>query len=173
MVRLDDTRTTKNLADISEAGLVLLTDLTQSSVELQKLVAFENAFDRVFKLIQAEGSLTQGGIVVQDCLSLLANLIRYNAPNQSLFRETGNVARLKALLPSGARSAKHDEWASQQKDKNLWGLLAVLRMFFAPGSTGTQQNQEAFQKQGVLKMVLDLAFNSTTPVPIRTAVSDT
>lgn len=141
-------------------------------MELQKLVAFENAFDRVFKLVEAEGSLSQGGVVVQDCLALLANLVRHNAPNQSLFRETGNVAKLKALLPGGARRTEDEEWTSPQKDKNLWGLLAVLRMFFVPGSTGTQQNQEVFQRQGVLKVVLELAFNDSTPVPIKTEVSN-
>lgn len=150
---------------------MLLTDLTQSSHELQKLVAFENAFERLFKLIELEGSLDQGGIVVQDCLSLLANLVRYNASNQSLFRETGCVARLAQLLPGGKlkkpSAEEDDDWANPQKDKNLWGLLAVLRLFLARGSTSTQLNQNSFQKHGLIQLILNLAFNTTTAPPIR------
>lgn len=126
----------------------------------------------MFKLIELEGSLQQGGIVVQDCLSLLANLVRYNASNQSLFRETGCVAKLAQLLPGGKpkRSIAEDDdddWASPQKDKNLWGLLAVLRLFLAKGSTSTQLNQNSFQKHGLVQLILNLAFNTGTAPPIR------
>ncbi|KAF2099558.1 intracellular protein transport protein-like protein [Rhizodiscina lignyota] len=154
---------------IRNAGLLLLIDLTQTSTELQKLVAFENAFERIFKLIELEGSLSQGGIVVQDCLSLLANLVRYNNSNQSLFRETGCVVRLSQLLPGGQtrQSTEDDDWTNPQKDKNLWGLLAILRLFLAKGSPSTQLNQTAFQKHGLIQLILNLAFTSTTALPIR------
>ena len=49
---------------VRNAGLVLLNDLSQTSTELQKLFVFENAFERIFNLIEQDGSLTQGGIVV-------------------------------------------------------------------------------------------------------------
>lgn len=157
------------------AALLLLTDLTQSSAELQKLVAFENAFDRIFNLIDAEGSLTQGGIVVQDCLALLANLVRINASNQSLFRETGGVAKMSSLLPGGQKKKpvkveEEDGWTSPQMEKNVWGLLAIIRMFLSRGSMSTQPNQMAFQKHGVLQLVLNLAFNPDTALFIRSEV---
>ncbi|KAF2458764.1 p115 like vesicle tethering protein [Lineolata rhizophorae] len=159
---------------VRNAGLLLLTDLTQSSTELQKLVAFESAFDRLFRLIDAEGSLSQGGIIVQDCLSLLANLVRYNNSNQSLFRETGCVAKLTELLPGGPNKKTkgrpvedEDGWESPEKGKNIWGLLAVLRMFLVTGSVGTAPNQNAFAKSGLLQQVLDIAFSSDSAIPIR------
>jgi hypothetical protein len=143
--------------------------LTQSSTELQKLVAFENAFDRVFNLIQVEGSLSQGGIVVQDCLVVLANLVRHNPSNQSLFRETGGIPRLAQLLrevyqeqPEGG-----EVWPSPQKDKNIWGLLAVIRLFLGEGAVGTQENQVAFFRHGLLQQVLELAFHSASQPPIQ------
>lgn len=165
---LDDSRDA-----IRNAGLIILNELSESSSELQKLFVFENAFERVFNLIQAEGSLNQGGIVVQDCLSLLANLVRYNASNQTTFRETGGVARFAALLPGGQKSKKpkaateEDEWASPQKDKNIWGLLAILRMFLVKGSTSTLPNQNAFQKHGLLQQALNIAFDKSTTIPIK------
>ena len=151
------------------AGLLLLTDVTQYSVELQKLVGFENCFDRVFAIIESDGSLLQGGIIVQDCLSLLANLLRFNSSNQSLLRESGGVEKLAALLPTGPTKNLEDDigWESPQKDKNIWGLLAVLRLFLVKGSTGTQANQDSFYKAGVLQRVLDLAFENSTTASIK------
>ncbi|KAF2676073.1 intracellular protein transport protein-like protein [Lentithecium fluviatile CBS 122367] len=155
-------------------GLVLLNDLSQSSAELQKLFVFENAFEKVFDMIQADGSLRQGTIVVQDCLSVLANLVRFNASNQTTFRETGGVARLAALLPGGKKPKKprsglegDDDWVSPQADKNLWGLLAILRMFLVKGSTSTLPNQNAFQKHGLLQQILNLAFEPSSAIPIK------
>lgn len=175
MGTLDDPRD----AVVTES-LVLLTDLSQVSSELQKLFVFENAFDKIFNMVQADGSLTQGGIVVQDCLSLLANLVRFNASNQTTFRETGGVARLAALLPGAKKPKKprlnaieDDDWVSPQADKNIWGLLAILRMFLVKGSTSTLPNQNAFQKHGILQQVLNMAFDQSSAIPIKVEALNT
>ncbi|KAG8528196.1 uncharacterized protein KY384_007113 [Bacidia gigantensis] len=156
---------------IRSEGLLLLTALTPSSPDLQKLVAFENAFDRIFGIIDAEGALTQGGISVQDCLSLLANLCRLNVSNQSYFRETGWVKKLTSLLSDAVREEDSKEgvaeWTRPQRDKNVWGLLAVLRLFLVRGSLGTQANQVSFWQNGILVQVLDIAFRDSFDVPIR------
>jgi hypothetical protein len=135
---------------------------------------FEDAFSKVFSMVQADGGLLQGGIVVQDCLSLLASLIRFNASNQTNIREMGHVASFAALLP-GARKQKKpranpeddDEWTSPQSDKNIWGLLAIMRMFLVKGSAGTPQNQTAFHKHGLLRQLLNIAFDPATAMPIK------
>ena len=156
---------------IRNAGVVLLTELTQSSLELQKLVAFESAFDRIFNLIHTEGGLTQGGIVVQDCLELLSNLVRYNPSNQSLFRESGCVPKLAEILRSAnadsSEEADGELWSSPQRDKNIWGILAVIRFFLVDGSVSTQPNQTAFSKHGLLQQVLNLAFRRSTELPVK------
>lgn len=156
---------------VRNAGLVLLSELTQSSLELQKLVAFESAFDRVFNLIQLEGGLTQGGIVVQDCLELLSNLVRYNPSNQSLFRESGCVLKLAELLRTtnseSSGQTDGDVWPSPQRDKNIWGILAVIRFFLVDGSVSTQPNQVAFNKHGLLQQVLNLAFSRSTELSVK------
>lgn len=154
-------------------GLLLLAGLTPSSSELQKLVAFENAFDRIFNIINTEGGLLQGGIIVQDCLSLLANLLRLNPSNQSFFRETGCVVKLTKLISDvvGRQDVENTaEWERTQSDKNLWGVLAVLRLFLVQGGLGTQANQNSFWQSGVLLQVLQLAFSKSTGVTIRAEV---
>lgn len=159
---------------VRNEGLVVLTDLSRSSNELQKLFVFEDAFTKVFSMIHADGGLTQGGVVVQDCLSLLANLIRYNTSNQTNIREMGHVARFASLLPAGKKPKKarasaeeDDEWVSPQSDKNIWGLLAIMRMFLLKGSAGTMQNQTVFQQHGLVRQLLDITFDPSTALPIK------
>ncbi len=52
---------------------------------IQKIMAFEGAFDRLFAIVREEGGM-DGGIVVQDCMSLLVALLRNSVPNQLMFR---------------------------------------------------------------------------------------
>lgn len=91
-------------------ALLLLVGLTHASAEVQKIAAFEGAFERVLSIAgcalrwvhrlwialqrrtdaapepcREEGG-AEGGIVVQDCLELLNNLLRTSAGNQLLFR---------------------------------------------------------------------------------------
>lgn len=155
---------------IQGASLLLLTDITTSSFELQKIVAFENAFEKIFQLIQTEGGLYYGGILVQDCLSLLGNLLHLNHSNQILFRESGFISRIVELFQDGNREEKDTEPQpeSPSKDRNIWGFLSVLRMFVEPGSSATQVNQVAFEKHGLLNLILDLAFNEDLSNPVRT-----
>ncbi|KAF5853200.1 hypothetical protein GGP41_001733 [Bipolaris sorokiniana] len=159
---------------IRNESLVVLNDLARSSSELQKLFVFEDAFTKIFNLIHADGGLTQGGVVVQDCLSLLATLIRFNISNQTNIREMGHVARFSALLPGGKKPKKarptvegEDDWVSPQSDKNVWGLLAIMRMFLVKGSPGTLQNQNVFQQHGLVRQLLNIAFDPVTAMPIK------
>jgi hypothetical protein len=127
------------------------------------LVAFENAFERVFSLIEAEGSLSLGSEVVEDCLSLLANLLRLNVSNQSYFRETGCVKKLTALLIDATKPPEPEEelplWSVARRDKNLWGLLAIIQLFLVRGGISTPVNQTAFWQSGVMEQVLRIAFS--------------
>ena len=167
---LDDSREA-----VRNEGLSLLTYLTPHSPELQKLVAFENAFDKIFTIIKMEGSLTHGGRIVEDCLILLANLLRMNVSNQSHFRETGCVPKIAQLLDDATSKDEEDgelaEWAEVQRNRNIYALLAVLRLFLVKGGTGTQANQNSFWQHRVLRKVLDMAFDHSTDVQIKSEVS--
>jgi hypothetical protein len=50
-----------------------------------QIIVFENAFDRLLDIVYEEG-LSDGGIIVQDCLHLIHNLLRKNVSNQNYFR---------------------------------------------------------------------------------------
>lgn len=159
---------------IHNEALVVLSDLTRSSSELQKVFVFEDVFTKVFNMIHGDGGLTQGGIVVQDCLSLLANLIRFNVSNQMYFTKMEYPSQFVRLLPGGKKMKKtrgtledDDDWVSPQSDKNVWGLLIIMRMFLVKGSAATPQNQAAFVQYGLVRQLLSIAFDPTTAMLIK------
>lgn len=174
-------RITSVLDDRREAvrneALLLLVALTPSSAELQKVVAFENAFDHAFALIDAEGGLTHGSTTVQDCLSLLGNLLKLNTSNQAYFREIGCVGKVARLLTQVIKEEESadgvSEWTRPARDLNLWGLLVVLQLFLARGSQGTNLSQDAFWKSGLLQSVLQIAFHQTFGTNVRARALDT
>lgn len=61
--------------------LLLLPHLTRGNVDLQKIVAFSGAFERLLGIVDMEGGV-EGGIVVQDVLGGMGGLLRFNASNQ-------------------------------------------------------------------------------------------
>ncbi|KAK0706654.1 p115 like vesicle tethering protein [Lasiosphaeria miniovina] len=156
---------------IRDEAIALLTDLTPASVDIQKLVAFEKGFERVFSIVGGEGGLSEGGRVVEDCLILLANLLRLNSSNQSMFREMGFIAQLGRLLKSAYWGADGDQevaqWAEAQRNRNIYALLAVIRLFLVPGAAGTPQNQLAFLSERVLENTLHLAFDHGVELQIK------
>lgn len=69
--------------------LLLLIHLTKNNTEIQKIIGFQGGFNQLFKVIHSEG-YSEGGVVVNDCLQLMLNLLERNSKNQEMFRE-GNI----------------------------------------------------------------------------------
>ncbi|KAI5297668.1 hypothetical protein KEM55_004406, partial [Ascosphaera atra] len=160
---------------VRNEALLLLIGLTPSSPELQKVVAFENAFDKIFALIEAEGSLSQGSEIVSDCLALLANLLNANPSNQSYFRETAGVKHLALLLSDATRPQEEPlpQWMLTDKDKNTWGLLAIVRIFLVRGSVSTPVNQKAFWQNGIMEESLHIAFDPAASAKVKAMALNT
>ncbi|KAF1738623.1 Intracellular protein transport protein USO1 [Beauveria bassiana] len=158
---------------IRNEGINLLTSLTPASIDIQKLVAFENAFEKLFAIIESDGSLSEGGRTVEDCLILLANLLRRNASNQTLFRESGCMKKLADLLHSVLQPENGEDvaiWAQSQRNRNLYAFLAILRLLLTPGSAGVSRNQELLWKHRLCADVLHLAFSPDVQMEIRAEV---
>ncbi|CAG8460120.1 7921_t:CDS:10 [Paraglomus brasilianum] len=157
---------------IRNEGLLLLISLTETNADIQKIVAFENAFDRLLEIITAEGGLN-GGIIVQDCLQLTLNLLRYNVSNQNYFRETSCIQRISGLL--GYPSTSEDniinyhfsDWHDQGTN-NILVLLELVRILVAQNNTNTTTNQRVMNQCGMLKPVIELALASNAPSPVKT-----
>lgn len=133
--------------------LLLLIQLTKGNANIQKIVAFENAFDRIFDVIAQEGNV-EGGIVVEDCLLLMLNLLRGNISNQNFFKEGTYIyftrlcrnvnntmllvilgSYIQKLTPMFQISSEHDDplntW-SPQKVSNVHCMVQVIRALVAP-----------------------------------------
>ena len=142
---------------IRNEALVLLNSLTRGKEEIQKLLAFEGALERLFGIVADEGG-SEGGVVVQDCLELVNNLLRACAPNQVLFRESGLAHKLPALL--ALRPAASSALSKQAAANVLCALEVALVLASPTGSdaTAVALNQAALKKAGVLDAVLPLAL---------------
>ena len=117
-----------------------------------------------------EGGLAEAGITAQDCLSLLANLIKGSPSNQTMFRESGCVAPMAKLLEQSFPTEDGEAaFLSQSREKSAFGLLQLIRLFLPTGESSTSQNQAAFFRAGIAQILIDLGFSSDLPIPIRTA----
>ncbi|KAJ2858555.1 Vesicle-mediated ER to Golgi transport protein [Coemansia erecta] len=163
---------------IRNEGIQLLIAMTESNADIQKIVAFENAFDYLLGIVNEEGG-TRGNIVVQDCLQLLHNLLNYNVSNQNFFRETSCIQKLPDLLitdPSltaaglnGQSFNDNDEeleWTVQHA-RNMLVVLDIIRMLIQPGNTNTESNQLAMQQCGIIPPLLQLALSYEAPSSVR------
>ncbi|XP_017732093.1 PREDICTED: general vesicular transport factor p115 [Rhinopithecus bieti] len=130
------------LADSREVirndGVLLLQALTRSNGAIQKIVAFENAFERLLDIISEEGN-SDGGIVVEDCLILLQNLLKNNNSNQNFFKEGSYIQRMKPWFEVGDENSG---W-SAQKVTNLHLMLQTINTV-SEVIRGYQVNQDYF-----------------------------
>ena len=62
-------------------ALLLLPAMLAGNADLQKIVAFSGAFEKLFDIINQEGG-SDGGIVVQDAMTVVGGLLRFNVSNQ-------------------------------------------------------------------------------------------
>ena len=149
-------------------ALLLLLQLTRSNRQIQKIVAFDNAFDRLVGVIQAEG-WSDGGIVVEDCLMIMHNLLNGNNSNQTFFREASHIQLVvpffKQLGPGGG--SETTSW-HQQKVTNVRYMLLVLRTLVSPSNPqqATATCQKSVLQCGLLKLLCEFMFASGVPTEI-------
>jgi len=133
-------------------AILLLINLTKTTnANIQKIIAFESGFDRIMDIIDgetAEASLGEGGIIVEDCLNLLIQLLKANNSNQSFFIEANYIKKickyfdLSSKTPdSEATSSTEKKSWSMQKTINTSLLLKLIRCLVAPNNTNSKQEQ--------------------------------
>ncbi|ANB11040.1 Uso1p [Sugiyamaella lignohabitans] len=151
---------------IRNEAILLLLYLVSEHFDMQKLVAFEGTFDKLFSIIDIEGGLN-GGVVVEEAISLLSALLRYNVSNQHHFRETNCVPKLVSLLENKDTLDQLSSDDSGSLSNAIIGTLELCRLFVIEDHWSTPVNQQALCKEGLLFTVLRLAFGVSTPMPVR------
>uniref|UniRef100_A0A672HMM7 General vesicular transport factor p115 n=1 Tax=Salarias fasciatus TaxID=181472 RepID=A0A672HMM7_SALFA len=162
------------LADSREVirndGLLLLQQLTKGNAAIQKIVAFENAFERLLDIITEEGS-SDGGIVVEDCLLLLLNLLKNNSSNQNFFKEGSYIQRMKPWFEVGDDNSG---W-SAQKVTNLHLMLQLVRVMVSPVNSpgATASCQKSMYQCGLLQQLCTILMATGVPADILTETINT
>ncbi|XP_051754363.1 general vesicular transport factor p115 isoform X3 [Ctenopharyngodon idella] len=162
------------LADSREVirndGLLLLQQLTKGNAAIQKIVAFENAFERLLDIITEEGS-SDGGIVVEDCLLLLLNLLKNNSSNQNFFKEGSYIQKMKPWFEVGDDNSG---W-SAQKVTNLHLMLQLVRVMVCPVNSpgATASCQKAMFQCGLLQQLCTILMATGVPADILTETINT
>ncbi|KAI5478541.1 hypothetical protein MNV49_004798 [Pseudohyphozyma bogoriensis] len=160
---------------IRNEALLLIIALTTSNADIQKLLAFEGAFDKLFAIVRQEGGIGGGGIVVQDCLAAIGGLLRWNVSNQNYFRETSCIPLLaplllfpqpKALTPTTLAAFAFQPW-SEQKVINAGLVISLVRMLVGGAGTGRAGNQKALLSSGITRCLAELALASNAPAVLK------
>uniref|UniRef100_A0AAG5CW97 General vesicular transport factor p115 n=1 Tax=Anopheles atroparvus TaxID=41427 RepID=A0AAG5CW97_ANOAO len=147
---------------IRNDALLLMIQMTKGNGNIQKIVAFENAFDRLLDVIKEEGC-SDGGIVVEDCLILMLNLLKNNPSNQQFFKEGSYIQRLAPMLEL---SPEQDQTGmSPQKVSNLHCMLQVVRSLVCPSNPQQVIGscQKAIRSSGLLAAICNIIMTSGVP----------
>ena len=169
---MDAMADSRHKAMIAKEALMLMVQLTQTSVEIKMAVVFDGAFDRTFEIItRAFEDDMDGGIVVKDALDLLHNLLRDTPPNQTYFRENGDTVKLAKMLQLEAvRSARATSNPALLQNLDL--MVEVVQALVSGSIAGTLalvQNQTKLGMDGVLTAMLDVATAEGQSTAIRTS----
>lgn len=156
---------------IRNDAILVLVLLTRGNPNIQKIVAFENAFDKIFDIISAEG-YTDGGVVVEDCLLVLQNLLKNNTSNQNFFKEGSFIQRLIPFLDfTSNEETQNDtsEW-SAQKTSNLLFFLQVIRSLVSPTNPFqvTNSAQKVLYSCGLVGKLCNLLMATGIPPDLLT-----
>ena len=150
--------------------LILLQNLTKGHSNIQKIVAFENAFERLLEIIDNEGS-NDGGIIVSDCLNLIINLLKSNSSNQNFFKEGNFIKRLCKYFEFN-NDNESQSWY-EQKCKNINLQLNVIRCLISPTNQHQiiQNCQKSINNCGLLHRLCAALMIPGLPAEVLTEVN--
>ncbi len=107
------------------------------------------------------------GVVVEDCLIVLQNLLKLNSSNQNFFKEGSYIQRLLPFLDIPNATL----W-NAQKATNLLFMLQVIRTLVSPNNPlqVTSSCQKVMQQSGLLEKLCVILMASGIPADILTEV---
>ncbi|KAN0037298.1 hypothetical protein ACTFIV_002639 [Dictyostelium citrinum] len=148
---------------IRNEALLIILELTKSNQEIQKIVAFESAFEILLDIIKREG-LSEGGVIVNDCILVLNNLLKGNVSNQNFFRETGCIQGLSPLL----EVQNTDMWIlSDNKFNIIMSTLDIILTLVERNNVSTPPNQHVISHCGIMNLIIRLGLGKMSSQVIR------
>ncbi|KAG7449889.1 uncharacterized protein BT62DRAFT_963415 [Guyanagaster necrorhizus] len=153
---------------IRNEAISVVQALVSQSPDIQKILAFQGAFEKLFNIIRHEGGV-DGGAVAQEALACVDVLLRFNSSNQSYFRETGLPPVLCTLLQFPPNIQYNDpapqefalQFWDQQKLNNASYVVAILGMLV--GSKGNSEQEAAV----FTRCLVEIALASNAPTQLK------
>lgn len=144
-------------------ALVLFVIITRTNIDIQKLVAFENCFDKIMYIIRLENYLDGTIAVVMDCLNILLNLIQCNETNQNLFCEGGYIQKLVPFFDK----IHQIRWSNENTACFIL-LLQLIDSLVIPGNIAeiNEPCQRIMQRCGLLDKLCELLSLSSMPIGV-------
>ncbi len=171
---------------IRNEGILLLLRLVALNADLQKVVAFQGAFEQLLQIVVDDGGAWDGPSSVQDALNLIAALLDVNTANQIYFRDSVCFKQLAGLL--GLPNDETRELWNRNRIGNFEAALSVLSKLINRENVDLEQAQVrkntgerkemTFEQNRVLNAhylhpLLMLSFDSKIPVKVATAALET
>lgn len=149
---------------IRNESIVFLKYLVKGNLNIQKIMAFENGFERLFEVMHVEGNLS-GGVVVEDSLTLILNLLRNNASNQQFFKESSYIPRLTPLVYMD--DIEESSW-TPQFISNAYLVLQIIRSLIATNNIqmNISSSQSSIRNCGLLNTLCNILMKNGVPVRI-------
>ncbi|KAG7091311.1 hypothetical protein E1B28_010356 [Marasmius oreades] len=152
---------------IRNEAIAVVKSLITQSADIQKVLAFEGAFEKLFNMVTQEGGV-DGGAVTEEALICLDSFLRFNSSNQTYFRETGLPSSLLSLLLFPPNMSMQElgpqEFALQfwddQKLANASAVVGIIGLLV--GSKGAQE-QPAY-----IRCLIEMALASNAPTVLKT-----
>ncbi|KAF5365978.1 hypothetical protein D9758_006671 [Tetrapyrgos nigripes] len=155
---------------IRNEALSTLQLLTTQSPDIQKVLAFEGAFEKLFNIVTQEGGI-EGGLVVQDALMCVDTLLRFNSSNQNYFHSTPLPPTLPSLLlfpPNLPLSEPAPQpfalqfWDAQ-KENNVKCIIEIIGLLVG-GKTGHGDLESVIFP----RLLVEIALSSNAPTALKT-----
>lgn len=156
---------------IRNEGLLLLNLLSENNSEIQKIIVFEDAFEKLFDLLEAEKNQLNSHsdlnfenedqrqvyeallFLPGQCFSIMSHLLEHNVSNASYFRETGGIQRLCKLLKDLSSFLPNDRASFLIKN-----ILSIIILLLVPDHPNTDKNQTVIGNLENLQYLLFLFY---------------
>ncbi|KRZ91597.1 General vesicular transport factor [Trichinella sp. T8] len=156
----DDREVIRNFA------ILLLLELSHGNVNIQKIIAFEDGFESLIRIIYCEGN----SVVSEDCLFLMYKMLKGNPSNVQLFREHSLIRDLQGVLDllctvEEERGNLENYWTEER-------TATVVRTLVSPSipSDLISNCQYDFQSYGFLSSLMNLLLSPEITAKVLTSV---
>uniref|UniRef100_A0A6B2KY68 Vesicle tethering protein Uso1/P115-like head domain-containing protein n=1 Tax=Arcella intermedia TaxID=1963864 RepID=A0A6B2KY68_9EUKA len=151
---------------IVSESLSLLKELSENNQEIQKIIMFAGAFEKLFDIMK-ENQMGNGGVFVEESLNVLNNLLKNNSINTNIFRESNFIPKFAPLLELDETDLF---MLPDQKSKIIELALETVQILCSCNNPqDTYACQSALSKCGVLDLVLKLALGGVYCSKIRSS----